>query len=59
MNNFRTALGSDKPYWQINREERNYAALLYFALLSGDQSLPVRRTRPPRQVRHTQDACLE
>ena len=27
-------LGFDHPYWTINREERNYAALLYSALLT-------------------------
>lgn len=29
-------LGFTDPYWKINREERNYAALLYYALLSRD-----------------------
>ena len=32
----RTLLDVQRPYWMFNREERNYAALLYTALLSGD-----------------------
>ena len=36
MGNIRQELGFHDPYWTINREERNYAALLYYALLSGD-----------------------
>jgi hypothetical protein len=36
MTNMREMLGFTDPYWKINREERNYAALLYYALLSGN-----------------------
>ena len=36
MSNFRSEFGFDKPYWTINREERNYAALLYHVLLCHD-----------------------
>jgi hypothetical protein len=36
MGNIRAAFNFTQPYWTINREERNYAALLYHALLSGD-----------------------
>ncbi|MCD2186614.1 hypothetical protein [Actinomycetospora soli] len=34
--NLRELVGADRPYWQINREERNLVALLYAALLQGD-----------------------
>lgn len=36
MTNIRAALNFTEPYWTINREEANYAAILYYALLSGD-----------------------
>jgi hypothetical protein len=36
MRNLRQLLDVDEPYWKFNREERNYAALLYYLLLSGD-----------------------
>lgn len=36
MTNMRETLGFTDPYWKTNREERNYAALLYYALLSVD-----------------------
>ena len=34
--NFPSEFGFDQPYWTINREERNYAALLYHVLLCND-----------------------
>ena len=34
--NLRELVGAEQPYWQINREERNLVALLYAALLQGD-----------------------
>lgn len=34
MGNFRSEFDFNQPYWTINREERNYAALLYYVLLS-------------------------
>lgn len=34
VSSFRSQFDFDQPYWTINREERNYAALLYYALLS-------------------------
>lgn len=34
--NLREVTGLDRPYWEINREERNLVALLYAALLHGD-----------------------
>ena len=37
--NLRELAGFDGPYWWINREERNVVALLYAALLQGDNVL--------------------
>lgn len=34
--NLRELAGTDAAYWTINREERNVVALLYAALLQGD-----------------------
>mgnify|MGYP000914583009 CR=1 FL=1 len=36
MANLRTAMDCTDPYWQFCREERNFTALLYHALLSGE-----------------------
>ncbi len=36
MGNLRQQFDFAQPYWTINREERNYAALLYYTLMSGD-----------------------
>lgn len=35
MGNLREEMQCSKPYWQFNREERNRTALLYHALLTG------------------------
>lgn len=35
MGNLQEEMRCSEPYWQFNREERNYTALLYHALLSG------------------------
>lgn len=42
--NLRELAGFDGPYWSINREERNVVALLYAALLQGDNVLRFLRT---------------
>lgn len=67
MGILREQMQQSQPYWKFNREERNYTALLYHALLSGRnlshflQKLRTRNITPshlgPTEVQDVSNVC--